>query len=350
PSLVLHGPTAVLQARHFERSVQGYFPKATVHYSVKANPELVGALAETNVCFMVTDERQLDRVLSVAAADKVTMLAQAYTRDMIVAAASRGVTRFIADSASQASLLAEVAPQATILCRMSSTVGGTYRSHASLGMPLKECVDALRSLHSKDVKVGLHCHSFSQNNNLPKWREHFGFVLSAMAAVRAAKVSLAVIDTGGGYPVSYDEQALSLESIFRGSQDIIKQLVDESAGAEIAFEPGRFIAAPAGIVLMRVIATKPGVATVDFSCYSGCMDAILVRQYLPVLKVLADGAVAPFADEGVVLRGKLPDSLDILHPSARVAAKEGDLLLMGNAGAYAFSTDFGPSCMVVVKE
>lgn len=193
---------------------------------------------------------------------------------------------------------------------------------------------------------GFHMHSIS--NNLDA-RLHARLVATYLARVRgwAERFDLEIrcVDAGGGFGVSYDERpdfdwALFLEALRPVLDD------DPLPGAELLFEPGRFLVAFCGYYAAEVIDLKHSHGR-DFAILRGGTHHFRLpaswRHDHPFEVMPRDHWPYPFvrpALEGrrVTLAGELCTPKDVLASDVPVARlRVGDVVLFHRAGAYGWA-------------
>ena len=150
--------------------------------------------------------------------------------------------------------------------------------------------------------------------------------------------SLDLIDLGGGLGIPYgpDENELDIGALGRGLAEILRD--NPWFGGDLVLEPGRWLAGPIGVYLVRVVRTKRS-RGVDFAILEGGANHLL----RPALTGQAFPAAAPGAATGSgeslaqTLAGPLCTSLDRLGVVSLPRLKAGDLLMLGQAGAYGYT-------------
>jgi diaminopimelate decarboxylase len=143
------------------------------------------------------------------------------------------------------------------------------------------------------------------------------------------------IDLGGGLGVPYGpaERPLDLAVLGQGLGKLLRQ--QDSFTGDLILEPGRFLAAPCGVYLVRVTRVKES-RGVRFAIMEGGINhllrPLLTGQAFPVKAVGKTGPVGP-----VTLAGPLCTSLDRLGEVSLPELAAGDLLAFGSTGAYGFT-------------
>jgi diaminopimelate decarboxylase len=155
---------------------------------------------------------------------------------------------------------------------------------------------------------------------------------------------LDLIDLGGGLGIPYaeGEDELDIGAFGRG----LSRLLEENPwfSGRIVVEPGRWLAGPCGVYLARVVRTKTS-RGVNFAVLEGGLNHLL----RPLLTGQSFPAAAPFAGKArgtgqardargprvaTTLAGPLCTSLDRLGEVRLPPLKAGDLVMLGQAGAY----------------
>lgn len=190
---------------------------------------------------------------------------------------------------------------------------------------------------------GLHAFGASNLTDADALAAHVaGTVDRAAALARHIGFRLRLIDVGGGLGIPYcdEEPALDLDRL---GERLARLAAGWEADADLAdldvlLEPGRYLTGPCGVLLTRVVDTKrvggSQVSIVDAGLHSAARPALFGphRSWL-----LADPP-RPAADaEGVVLAGPLCTGLDVFPGGTGSVPEAGDLVAIGDLGAYGFS-------------
>ncbi|MDT8438270.1 MAG: bifunctional aspartate kinase/diaminopimelate decarboxylase [Wenzhouxiangellaceae bacterium] len=207
----------------------------------------------------------------------------------------------------------------------------TAGSNAKFGVPLSELERSLKLARAHDVRiVGLHAHTGSGILHPDNWLRTLETLSEAARAIDTVRV----IDLGGGLGVPDRENDLPLDlaALEAGLAGLKGRL---GGDVEIWLEPGRFLVAAAGVLAARVTQVKGkgdmryvGIATGMNSLIRpalyGAWHEIVNLSRLDDAGDRVYNVVGPICETGDVL------GLDRLLPECR----EGDVLLIANAGAY----------------
>jgi diaminopimelate decarboxylase len=206
---------------------------------------------------------------------------------------------------------------------------------AKFGIPYDEVVDLARDLDDRFDLVGIHAHVGSGvlQDDLDDHCRAIGKVADKAREVAAAVGPLEFVDVGGGFGVPYreDEAPLDMDAVGRRVREAVGDL-----DARLTLEPGRYVVADAEVILTEVNTVKETPAStvvgVDASL-STLIRPAMFDSYHPIRNV-----TAPDRDpEPVAVGGPCCTSADVFTTDRPIARPErGDLLAIGNAGAYGY--------------
>jgi diaminopimelate decarboxylase len=316
-----------------------------VAYSVKANPNLavVAALAAEGAGADVVSGGELRRALAAGVpGERVVFSGVGKTRAELILGLEAGIRCFNVEVEEELHPLAELAAarglRAPVALRVNPDVAvhthdyiQTGRSANKFGIPLAEA----RALYRRAARleglevVGVSCHIGSQILSLDPFAEALGRVRALVQELRNDGIELAQVDVGGGLGVRYrDEKPPSLEAY---AQTVLEAVGDLSP--LVVLEPGRVIAANAGVLLTRVLYRKQ-VGGKRFLIVDEAMNDLarpaLYGAYHDVWPVRA-GAPKVVAD----VVGPICESSDFLVRDREVPdLAPGELLCAMSAGAY----------------
>ncbi len=202
---------------------------------------------------------------------------------------------------------------------------------SKFGHPAED-FEALRAaLEAAGAKiVGLHAHLGSGILEPDAWPS---LARLLVAVAESAGDGLKWIDLGGGLgvPERPGQPELDLAAVEAGLAPIARAL----PGVELRLEPGRYLVAEAGVLLAPVTQVRHKGRTVFVGVATGMNSLIrpaLYGAWHPIVNLTRYPAPA---DQFVQVVGPICESGDVLGRDRWLAApRPGDVLLIGNAGAY----------------
>ena len=257
-----------------------------------------------------------------------------------------GVGRVVADSFDEIDRLARLGYGGEVLVRATPGVEAhtheyieTGTEHSKFGFSVRTgaATEAVRAITSTSLRFGgLHCHIGSQVFRLDSYGKAAAIVAElATALERDVGVEIPLVNLGGGLGARYlpDDPDPSVDEYARVLQDAM-------GDRRIMVEPGRAIAAVAGITLYRVGTIKhvPGVTTyvaVDGGMSDNPRPVLYGAGYEAFLPRAID-APRPLA---AAIAGKHCEQGDVIVADARlpIDTTVGDVLVTPVTGAYGHS-------------
>jgi diaminopimelate decarboxylase len=240
--------------------------QALIAFAVKANSNLsvLATLARLGCGADTVSEGEIRRALKAGVpADRIVFSGVGKTDAELAFAIETGVRQINVESAVELDRLIAVAaskgarPEIAVRVNPSVGAGGHARittggATDKFGVPADEAhaLYARASLSPNVTPVGLACHIGSQITTLEPLEAAFRALRTMTLELRAAGLSVTRLDLGGGLGVPYHGQS-DLPSIEAYVAMAARML--DGLGVEAAFEPGRLLAANAGVLLSRVI-------------------------------------------------------------------------------------------------
>ena len=315
-------------------------------FACKANahPDILSHLARAGVGIEAASPGEALRALACGHAPEQVLVSATNARASDLAdLASRGC-RLALGSLSDVRRVGPLSKGTAVLLRINPGVGEGHHRHvvtggaqSKFGIPLEQLEPALAACASAGLDViGLHAHMGSGI------LEPAPLLASARALLAAARrlPRIDVVDFGGGFGIPYRDGEAELDLAAYGGA-MTRELATFAAGSgtrpEAWFEPGRFIAGPAGCLLARVICRKESGGHVFVGLDTGMnhfMRPALYGAYHRILNLTEPEAPV----EWVEIVGNVCESTDVFA-SARALprAEEGHLLAILDAGAYGFT-------------
>ena len=308
----------------------------TISYSSKTNQDVTKILEkETNCLFSVHLTNEL---IHIKDRSRVIFLPQGWTKEKIESLLGQGITNFIIDNEPDLNVLESFLEsnnhnkKITIFLR-AKIKERTLRTerYFVFGMPSEIVNKRIQSLNEKfkdKINFGIHFHRKTQN--MSEW--NLQYELEDILDTETLDL-ISILNIGGGIPSEYANTNMDvLDSIFKKIQSLRLWLKDFNI--KLMIEPGRFISAPAGKLITKIINVYDGNIIVDASIYNSDMDALIVPVKLKIEGELEKG-------DAYVVKGITPCSMDLFRYRVYLKnPKIGDELIFLNAGAYNFSTNF----------
>ena len=323
---------------------------ALVCYSVKANSNLgvLATLAKEGAGMDVVSEGELRRALAVGVSpEKIAFSGVGKTREEMAFALSHGIFAFNVESEPELRALSETAAamdrEARVALRVNPDVDAkthhkiaTGKAETKFGIPFAAALPLYRLARDLPgiAAAGIHMHIGSQITDLEPFRNAFLLLRELADALRGEGFALDFVNLGGGLGVPYrgDIAAPPLPADYAR---IVKEAL-AGLGLKLLFEPGRMIAANAGILVSRVLYVKRGEPK-TFTIVDAAMNDLLrptlyeayheiwpVTEPRPGSATMLTDVVGPVCETGdyLALDRRLPE----LQP--------GDLISVMTAGAY----------------
>ena len=321
---------------------------ARVCYAMKANSNIavLRTLATLGAGADVVSGGELERALAARIApEHIVFSGVGKTRAEMRQAISAGIGQFNVESMPELEALSDVAhdmgAEVDIAIRVNPNVDANTHHKISTGRQEdKFGIDIARAPQVYEFARGLPgivpasvaVHIGSQLTDLAPFRAAFTRVASLVAELREAGFDIRKLDLGGGLGIDYGPATPPPVEEYA-------KVVAETVGAlncELMFEPGRYIAGPAGVLVTRVIYAKEAEVR-RFAIVDAAMnDLIRPALYDAVHRIetvripeAGDGRfdwdiVGPVCETGDTFATGC--QLPHLHP--------GELLVIRDAGAY----------------
>jgi diaminopimelate decarboxylase len=212
--------------------------------------------------------------------------------------------------------------------------------HPKFGVGLDRVPELAESAAERFEFAGIHAHAGSgiSGEQLADHRELVSRMGDLARTLEDRGLPVETVDVGGGFGVPYREKApaLDLEAVAAATREALGE-----TDATLAIEPGRYVVADAGVLLTTVNTVKEAPEMVV-----GGIDAGMTTLLRPALYD-AYHAVRNLDTEtddgedretvGATLAGPVCETADLLCENRPLPRPErGDLLAVGNAGAYGY--------------
>lgn len=318
-------------------------------YAVKANSNLavLNILARLGAGFDIVSGGELARVLAAGGdPSRVIFSGVGKLNWEIEQALKAGIGCFNVESKPELERLNAIAGKLGRVARISVRVNPNVdaNTHPYIATGLKDNkfgvdIQEAQALYERCQTfphlqvIGVACHIGSQLTELTPLLEAFDRVYELVKSLKAQGFGIEHLDLGGGLGVRYHAEMPPEPAEYAAA--LAKRFDDPSL--QIIVEPGRAIAANAGILLTRVEYLKYG-AHKNFAIVDAGMNDLLrpalydaYQEVIPA--IITEGAVTGHFD----VVGPVCETADFLAKNRHLALKEGDIVAVRTAGAYGFT-------------
>ena len=320
-----------------------------VCYAVKANSNLavLDTLARLGAGFDIVSAGELQRVIAAGGDPKKIVFSGVGKKpDEMAQALDLDIACFNLESAAELEVLAEVAARtgktARISVRVNPDVDAQTHPYISTGLrenkfgvTMEEALlvyQRAAQLPHIDV-VGVDCHIGSQLTQISPFIDALKRLLALVDKLAEQGIVLHHLDLGGGLGVRYkDEEPPSIAQYIAAVRE---ELGDRPL--TLVFEPGRSIAANAGLLVTQVeyLKTTPehNFALVD-AAMNDMIRPALYQAWLDIRNTKENpGGQSALWD----VVGPVCETGDFLGKQRQLSLNQGDLLALFGAGAYGFT-------------
>ena len=224
------------------------------------------------------------------------------------------------------------------------------RGSAKFGMTETELTGALASLSDgAPLRArGIHLHVGSQLGAVDAWRDAVRRALALLALLGSGRRGFDTLDVGGGFPVG-DPGTVPTPARFAAEVPaLLAALPADRRPTRLAVEPGRFLVARAGAIVAsvlhvrersegeRVVVLDAGMTELIRPMLYGAEHPIAALTSLG--RRVEPGATATVQDLSQArVDGPICESTDTLGRADLPPLRRGDLVAIGETGAYAAS-------------
>jgi diaminopimelate decarboxylase len=336
--------------RHYKVFSAALPEGALVAFSVKANGNLavLKTLALLGAGADVVSGGELAKALAAGIpAERIVFSGVGKTVEEMHQALTAGIYQFNVESEPELLALDEVARElnrrAPITLRINPDVDAkthakitTGTAETKFGIPFAHARAAYaRAAALKNIEiVGIDVHIGSQLTDLEPFAAAFEKVADLTRTLRADGHSITRLDLGGGLGVPYENNNMPPPDPTAYGKVVAR--VTEGLGCRLIFEPGRLIAANAGVLVSKVLYVKQGDAKTFLILDAGMNDLLrpaLYDAHHEIVAVAEPEAGAARVAYDVV--GPVCETSDLFAAARQLPElKSGDLVAILSAGAY----------------
>ncbi|WP_223669654.1 bifunctional aspartate kinase/diaminopimelate decarboxylase [Kangiella shandongensis] len=206
------------------------------------------------------------------------------------------------------------------------TAGATSK----FGIPIYELEELKPIIEQYDIKVvGLHAHAGSGILTNEHWAEH----ARLLAETASIFPSVKYLNLGGGFGIK--ERAQQTELTMSQIDNTLQQVKAEYPHYELWIEPGRYISANTGVLVSRVTQVKQKQNYYYVGLSTGMNSLMRPALYGSYHNIVNLSRLDESKEHLATIVGPICESTDKLGVEIPFPeTKEGDLVLIENAGAY----------------
>jgi len=349
PLLILDCARARAQYRQLRKALPG----VDLHYALKPLPHaaIVQALLEEGGWLDLATSGELQLAQRLGVDPGRCIHTHPIKRDCDIRnALAYGVRTFVADNPDELRKFRPYAQRAELLLRISfRSPGAVCDLSRKFGCDPEHALALARQAAGMGLEVrGFSFHVGSQAADALKHVEAIEACVRLLAAARRERLgAYDTLDIGGGFPVTYLQRAPDIQPFCAPIRHALAKLPKR---VRVIAEPGRYIAAPAGLCVATVMgrAQREGhwwyyLDDGMYGSYSGQLyDHARYR-----VEALRSGPLYP-----AVLAGPTCDSIDVIAENLMLPElRAGDLVVGHTMGAYTWASasefNFFPKATVV---
>ena len=319
-------------------------------YAVKANSNIgiLNVMAKLGSGFDIVSQGELERVLAAGGdASKVVFSGVAKSRAEIMRALEVGIRCFNVESVAELHHINQIAGEmekiAPISLRVNPDVDAHTHPYISTGLKENKfgvSVDEAREVYKlaatlPHVKItGMDCHIGSQLTELQPFLDATDRLIRLMEQLKEDGITLKHLDLGGGLGVTYTDETPPHPSDYATA--LLNKLKNYE-DLEIILEPGRAIAANAGILLAKVQYLKSNESRNFAITDTGMNDMIRPALYEAYMNIIEIDRSLERKKAIYDVVGPVCETSDFLGKQRELAIAEGDYIAQRSAGAYGAS-------------
>ena len=319
-------------------------------YAVKANSNIgiLNVMAKLGSGFDIVSQGELERVLAAGGeASKVVFSGVAKSRAEIMRALEVGIRCFNVESVAELHHINQIAGEmgkvAPISLRVNPDVDAHTHPYISTGLKENKfgvSVDEAREVYKlaatlPHVKItGMDCHIGSQLTELQPFLDATDRLIRLMEQLKEDGITLKHLDLGGGLGVTYTDETPPHPSDYATA--LLNKLKDYE-DLEIILEPGRAIAANAGILVAKVQYLKSNESRNFAITDTGMNDMIRPALYEAYMNIIEIDRTLERKKSIYDVVGPVCETSDFLGKQRELAIAEGDYIAQRSAGAYGAS-------------
>ncbi|MEW6003406.1 MAG: type III PLP-dependent enzyme [Nitrospirota bacterium] len=318
-----------------------HIKNSKIFYAVKANPdvEILKFLNDLKLGFEISSEGELE-ILSSLKVEPERIISSNPVKSLkfLKMAASYGIKYFSFDSVEEVNKLAKLMNNCNLYIRLSvPNEGSEWPLSKKFGVELNEALGLLSYAKDKGFNpAGITFHVGSQCTNLYNWNIALDKAKTLWDMVERIGIKLTLLNIGGGYPIKYTKNVVSIETIEKNVNELIYEKFPRNI--EIHIEPGRAVIGDAGILVSTIIGkARRGDEDwlyIDVGVFNGLMESVGGIKY----SYIVESHKQTRYKKRWTIAGPSCDSFDVIDKNVSLPEPEiNNLVLILSSGAYTVS-------------
>ena len=319
-------------------------------YAVKANSNIgiLNVMAKLGSGFDIVSLGELERVLAAGGdASKVVFSGVAKSRAEIMRALEVGIRCFNVESIAELHHINQIAGEMGKIAPISLRVNPDVDAHThpyistglkenKFGVSVDEALEVYKLAATlPHVKItGMDCHIGSQLTELQPFLDATDRLIRLIEQLKEDGITLKHLDLGGGLGVTYTDETPPHPSDYAAA--LLNKLKNYK-DLEIILEPGRAIAANAGILVAKVQYLKRNESRNFAITDTGMNDMIRPALYEAYMNIIEIDRTLEREKAIYDVVGPVCETSDFLGKQRELAIAEGDYIAQRSAGAYGAS-------------
>ena len=319
-------------------------------YAVKANSNIgiLNVMAKLGSGFDIVSQGELERVLAAGGdASKVVFSGVAKSRAEIMRALEVGIRCFNVESIAELHHINQIAGEMGKIAPISLRVNPDVDAHThpyistglkenKFGVSVDEALEVYKLAATlPHVKItGMDCHIGSQLTELQPFLDATDRLIRLIEQLQEDGITLKHLDLGGGLGVTYTDETPPHPSDYAAA--LLNKLKNYK-DLEIILEPGRAIAANAGILVAKVQYLKSNESRNFAITDTGMNDMIRPALYEAYMNIIEIDRTLEREKAIYDVVGPVCETSDFLGKQRELAIAEGDYIAQRSAGAYGAS-------------
>ena len=319
-------------------------------YAVKANSNIgiLNVMAKLGSGFDIVSQGELERVLEAGGeASKVVFSGVAKSRAEIMRALEVGIRCFNVESIAELHHINQIAGEMGKIAPISLRVNPDVDAHThpyistglkenKFGVSVDEALEVYKLAATlPHVKItGMDCHIGSQLTELQPFLDATDRLIRLIEQLKEDGITLKHLDLGGGLGVTYTDETPPHPSDYAAA--LLNKLKNYK-DLEIILEPGRAIAANAGILVAKVQYLKSNESRNFAITDTGMNDMIRPALYEAYMNIIEIDRTLEREKAIYDVVGPVCETSDFLGKQRELAIAEGDYIAQRSAGAYGAS-------------